>query len=140
MSSHEPLQAHRAVANSSDRAFGLAFAAVFAVIAIWPLARHAEAVRWWALALALALLALALFAQERLAPLNRLWSKVGLAMHAVVAPLIMGLLFFCAVTPMGLFLRMSGKDLLRLRRRGASSYWIAREPPGPAAGSMKNQF
>jgi hypothetical protein len=52
----------------------------------------------------------------------------------------MGLLFFGAVTPMGLIMRLAGKDVLRLKRGAEESYWILREPTGPAAKSMKNQF
>ncbi len=140
MSSHEPLQFHRSVASSSNRTFGLVFAAVFAIVAFWPALRHGEALRWWALGVAVIFLGLALFAQERLAPLNRLWFKLGLSLHSVVSPLIMGLLFFGAVTPMAYILRLMGKDLLRLRSHGELSYWIVRDPRGPAAGSMKNQF
>jgi hypothetical protein len=140
MSSHEPLQSHRAVVSSSNRTFGLVFGAVFAIVGVWPLLRHGEAPRLWALAPAAAFLALAVLAPERLALLNRLWFKLGLALHSVVSPLIMGLLFYGAVTPMALTLRLMGKDLLRLRRGGEASYWIEREPKGPAAGSLKNQF
>ncbi len=116
MSNHEPIQTHAKVSMGSNRGFGLVFAGVFAVLAVWPLIRHAEPVRWWALALASVFLGLALFAEQRLAPLNRLWFKLGLAMHAIVSPIIMGLLFFGAVTPIGLILRASGKDILRLRQ------------------------
>lgn len=124
----------------SNRAFGLVFAAVFAILAIWPLLRHGEAIRWQALLPAFVFLGLALFAEERLAPLNRVWFKLGLALHGVVSPLIMGALFFCVVTPMGMVLRAMGADLLRLRRSSEESYWIRREPPGPAAGSLNRQF
>lgn len=140
MSSHEPLQSHRNIASGSNRNFGLTFAAVFLILAIWPLLRHGESPRWWALAVSMAFLGLALYAEARLAPLNRLWFKLGLALHSVVAPLIMGLLFYAAVTPMALVMRALGKDILHLRRNDAESYWRERAPPGPAAGSMKNQF
>ena len=140
MSSHEPLQSHRAVLAGSNRNFGLVFAAVFAVLGVWPAMRYGHAPRWWALAAAAAFLAAAVFAADRLAPLNRLWFRIGMALHGVVSPLVMGLLYYGAVVPMGLLLRATGKDLLRLKRSEASSYWILREPRGPAAGSMKNQF
>lgn len=140
MSSHEPLQSHRAVVSSSNRTFGLVFGAALAIIGIWPMIRHGQPPRFWALGASAVFLGLAVFAQERLAPLNRLWFKLGLALHSVVSPLIMGLLFYGAVTPMGLIMRFTGKDLLRLRRNNEASYWIRREPAGPASGSMKNQF
>jgi hypothetical protein len=52
----------------------------------------------------------------------------------------MGLLFFGAVTPMGMLMRALGNDVLRLRLNHGGTYWIERDPPGPADGSMKNQF
>ena len=55
--------------------------------------------------------------------------------------LVIGAVFFLCVTPIGLILRLVGKDVLSLRRRAdLSSYWIARDPPGPAPGTMTNQF
>ena len=140
MSSREPLQSHRAIVSGSDRAFGLAFSAVFVAMGLWPWLRHGEPPRLWALGGALAFLALALLAPRRLAPLNRLWFRLGLALHAIVSPLVMGLLFYGAVTPMGLLMRALGKDILGLRRNDGPTYWRDRDPPGPAAGSMKNQF
>lgn len=70
--------------------------------------------------------------------LTRVW---GVALHHVIVPVAMGLLFFLAVTPVGLLLRAVGKDSARRRRDpAAASYWIVRDPPGPAPDSMKNQF
>ncbi len=139
MSFHEPFKGYRSISQGSNRHLGIAFGAFFALIALWPFLHHREP-RYWALLPALAFLGLAAFAPQRLAPLNRLWFKLGLAMHSVMSPFIMGLLFYCAVTPMGLLLRLFNKDLLRLKRSNEPSYWITREPRGPAAGSMRNQF
>jgi len=140
MSSHEPLHAHRAIAPGSDRAFGFVFAGVFLLTGLWPWVRHGGSMRLWALGLAAAFLAVSLYAPEPLAPLNRLWFRLGLALHAVVSPAIMGLLFYAAVTPTGLIMRALGKDILGLRRNDSPTYWRDRDPPGPATGSMKNQF
>jgi hypothetical protein len=140
MSSHEPLQSHRNVASGSNRTFGLSFAAVFFILAVWPWLRHGESPRLWAFVVSAVFLGLAIFAEALLAPLNRLWFKLGLALHSVVSPLIMGLLFYGAVTPMALALRALGKDILHLRRNDEKTYWCERAPTGPAAGSMKNQF
>jgi hypothetical protein len=53
----------------------------------------------------------------------------------------MGLMFFLVFTPMALLIRLRGKDLLRLRRDPeAPSYWIPRQPPGPAPDTLKQQF
>ncbi len=140
MSNHEPVQSYRTAAASSNRAFGFAFACVFLIFAVWPWLRHGQPPRLWALSASAAFLALALFAEEFLAPLNRLWFKFGLKLHSIVSPVIMGLLFFGAVTPMGVLMRALGNDILRLRPNHGGTYWIERDPPGPADGSMKNQF
>ena len=140
MSSHEDFRRESAVKPSSDRAFGLVFAAVFAVIALWPLL-HDGGPRWWALAAAGAFAGLALAAPKVLAPANRLWHRFGLLLGRLVNPLVMGLLFYLVVTPTGLILRGFGKDFLRLAREpDAASYWIERTPPGPAGSDMPRQF
>jgi hypothetical protein len=115
-------------------------AGAFAVLWVWPWIRHGHSLRWWAFGLALAFLILALAAPAWLAPLNRLWFKFGLVLQKVVSPIIMGLLFFGAVLPVGLIVRLRGKDPLRLKRSDEPTYWIAREPPGPAPNSMSKQF
>jgi predicted membrane metal-binding protein len=140
MAGHETLKSSRKVELGSNRNFGLVFAGVFAVLAVWPLIRHGEAVRWWALGLSAAFLGVALLAEHLLAPLNKLWFRFGLLLHSVVAPVVMGLLFYCAVTPVALVLRLMGKDLLRLNRSDEKSYWIERAPPGPPKNSMGQQF
>jgi hypothetical protein len=140
MAGHETLKSNRKVELGSNRTFGLVFAGGFAFLAIWPLIRHGEGVRWWELAVAAALLGVALRADHLLGPLNKLWFRFGLLLHSIVSPLVMGGLFFCAVTPVALMLKLTGKDLLRLRRNDAESYWIEREPPGPAKDSMGQQF
>ncbi len=124
----------------SERAFGLVFAAVFALIGLWPLLKGGS-VRFWALAIAALFLGLALLLPRLLAPANRAWHRLGLILHRIVTPVVMSLIFFATVTPMAVFMRLLGKDPLRLRREPeADSYWIPREPPGPEPESMKNQF
>ena len=124
----------------SERTFGVAFAVVFTVIGLFPLI-GGGAPRAWALTLAGVLLALALVKPALLAPLNRAWFQVALVLQRVVSLLAMGVLFYGVVTPTGLIMRGLGKDLLRLRYdRQASSYWLHRDPPGPPADSMEQQF
>jgi large-conductance mechanosensitive channel len=86
-------------------------------------------------------LALALAAPKTLAPLNRLWMKFGLLLHAVVNPVVMAFLFFSTVTPIALIMRALGQDPLRLKLDpAAKTYWIDRTPPGPAPDTMPRQF
>ncbi|WP_052589023.1 SxtJ family membrane protein [Magnetospirillum gryphiswaldense] len=128
------------VQMGSERSFGIVFAVVFALIGLWPLKAGGD-MRLWALGLAALFLVVAFVAPKLLKPLNLLWFKFGLLLHKIMTPLIMGLLFFLTVTPVGMLMRATGKDPMRLKRDpDAASYWIDRDPPGPKPASMKNQF
>ena len=128
------------VRQSPDRSFGIVFAVVFVIIALWPLADDGV-VHIWSMILAMLLLAIAIIRPALLAPLNRVWTAFGTVLHRITNPLIMGIIFLGAVTPTALIIRALGKDPLRRRfDRNAKSYWIDREPPGPEPASMKRQF
>ena len=129
-----------AVRPSSNRTFGFVFAAFFALVALLPLVRG-HAVRRWALPFSALFLLTALAAPKILTPLNRAWTALGTLLHAVINPLVLGVLFYLVFTPFGWVLRRMGKDFLRLRPApGDASYWIPRQPPGPPPESMSRQF
>ncbi len=137
---HERLDRTEDVKGSSNRSFGLTFAVVGLLVALWPLLDGA-APRWWLLGLAAALTAISMVVPRILRPLNKLWLRFGLLLHRIVSPIVLGIIFFGVITPLGLALRLRGKDPLRLRSEPtAASYWIERRPPGPAPKSMSRQF
>lgn len=141
MSAHESFDRAEQVEAGSNRAFGLVFAGFFAIVGLWPLVFRGDEPRWWALALALAFVAVALLRPAWLARPNHWWMRFGLLLNRVVSPLVMGLLFYAMFTPFGVVMRLMGKDPLHRRfEAGADSYWIRREPPGPPPDTMKNQF
>jgi len=123
----------------SEKGFGLVFAAVFLVVALWPLWRG-EDIRLWALAVAAAFAVVAFAAPFLLKWPNRLWFKFGLLLGKIVAPVVMSIIFLLTVIPTGFVLRLMGKDLLKTKRQPAdtASYWHAVDPA--ARSSMKNQF
>jgi hypothetical protein len=138
--SHERLSQQHAAVGSSDRAFGLVMAAAWSVYGAWPLV-GGRLPRWWAIALSAAFVIAAWLAPSVLAPLNQVWTKFGRLLHSVTTPIVMGALFYLAITPMGLLLRASGKDPLRLQREPDSkTYWIHRKPPGPLPSTLQRQF
>jgi saxitoxin biosynthesis operon SxtJ-like protein len=97
--------------------------------------------RGWAAVLGGGFLLAALVSPKVLAPLNRVWTALGLALHRITNPLILGVCFYLVFTPLGWFLRWLGKDFLRLKRSpSTASYWIPRDPPGPEPESIANQF
>ena len=137
---HERLADRREVKTSSDKSFGIVFAVVFSIVGLWPLISSNQP-RLWAIGVGTAFLATTFLFPRALSPFNRLWTAFGFALHKVTNPLVMGFLFFVVVTPIGLLMRMLGKRTLDLQfDEDRQSYWIERDPPGPAADSMKNQF
>ena len=137
---HESFARDEPVQSSSHRTFGLVFAVVFAVIGLLPWV-FGGPVRVWSIAVGAAFAAVAWLWPAALAPLNRVWTRFGLLLHRLVSPVVLGVMFFLVVTPTGLIMRALGKDPLRLRfDRGARSYWIVRQPPGPAPDSLNHQF
>lgn len=138
---HEHTQKHIVeLKGSSDRVFGLVFSTVFALIALYPFI-GGGAIRILPLAVGSVFFALALYAPTVLAPANRLWMRFGELLHLLVSPVALGIVFYATVLPTGLLLRLFGKDPLRLRfDPNTESYWIERDPPGPAPESLNNQF
>ena len=125
------------VKMGSERNFGLVFAAVFALIGLWPLV-GGSGPRWIVLAIAVVFAALAMFVPSVLKTPNRLWYRFGMLLGAIIAPIVMGLVFVIAFLPIGLILRASGKDLLAMKLQpDADSYWIVRET---APKTMKLQY
>ena len=137
---HERLVSEDVSRGSSDRAFGLAFVAVFAIVGLWPLTGGGP-VRIWALGVAAAFLLAAAARPKLLSPLNRLWTRLGLFLHHMANFVVLALIFYLVITPIGFARRMLGRDPLKLRfEPAARSYWIERQPPGPAPDSIKQQF
>jgi predicted membrane metal-binding protein len=125
----------------TEKSFGLVFTAVFAIIGAWPVIFGGGKPFYWAFSVATLFLAASFVAPRLLRPLNLIWFKLGLALHHVANPVLMALIYFGAFVPMGLVIRLARKDFLRLKRRtDQDSYWILREPPGPAPKSMSKQY
>ena len=120
----------------SNRNFGIVFFIVFLLIALYPLTYGGE-IRIWLSIISLIFLVLGLLNSKILAPLNKLWFKFGIFLGKIISPLIMGIIFFLVVTPIGLLMRLFGKDLLNLKYNNNKSYWVKKDGP---KSKMKNQF
>ena len=122
---------------SSNRSFGIVFFIVFLLIAIYPLINQGE-VRIWSLIISSLFLLLGLLNSKILTPLNKLWFRFGLFLGKIISPIIMGVIFFLVVTPIGLIMRLFRKDILNLKLNNKkNSYWIEKVDP---KSKMKNQF
>ena len=121
---------------SSNRSFGIVFFIVFLLIALYPLLKDND-LRIWSLVISFIFLILGLINSKILTPLNRLWFKFGLLLGRFISPLIMGIIFFVVVTPIGIIMRLLKKDLLNLKYNRKETYWIDKSGP---KSKMKNQF
>ena len=121
---------------SSNRSFGIVFFIVFILIALYPLINGQE-IRFWALIISAVFLILGLLKSKLLTPLNKLWFRFGIFLGKIISPIIMGFIFFLVVTPIGLIMRLLGKDVLNLKYNKERSYWIEKDGP---KSKMKNQF
>ena len=121
---------------SSNRSFGIVFFIVFLIITLYPLTYGGE-IRLWSLIISLIFLTLGLLNSKILSPLNKIWFKFGIFLGKIVSPLIMGIIFFLVVTPIGLIMRLLGKDVLNLKYDKNKSYWIEKNCP---KSKMKNKF
>ena len=122
---------------SSNRSFGIVFFVVFLLIALYPLI-NGENIRIWSAVISLIFLVLGLLNSKFLTPLNKLWFKFGIFLGKIISPVVLGIIFFLVVTPIGLLMRLLGKDLLNLKfEKKSQSYWIEKSD---LKSKMKNQF
>ena len=123
--------------KSSEKSFGILFGIVFLLISLWPLF-SSNNLRLWALIISLIFFIITFLKPEILKPLNSIWVKFGEILGKVVAPIVMGIVFFVVLTPISLIVRAFGKDLLGLKITDKkNSYWIRRKKD---VGTMDKQF
>ena len=120
----------------SNRNFGIVFFIVFLIIALWPILKQNE-IRIWSLILSFIFFVLGLINSKLLTPLNKLWFKFGILLGNIIAPIVMGIVFFLVVTPTGLIMRFFRKDILKLKKNSSDTYWINKDN---VKSSMRNQF
>ena len=120
----------------SNRSFGVVFFVVFLLIALYPLINNGE-IRIWSLITSIIFLILGLLNSKLLNPLNKFWFKFGIVLGKIISPLVMGIIFFLVVTPIGIIMRLLKKDLLNLKYNKKETYWIDKSGP---KSKMKNQF
>jgi len=120
----------------SNRSFGIVFFIVFLTIGLWPILNENE-IRIWSVIISLIFLILGLVNSKILTPLNKVWFRFGILLGNFIAPIVMGAVFFLAVTPTGILMKLFGKDLINLKKNNKKTYWIEKKE---IKSSMKNQF
>jgi hypothetical protein len=120
----------------SNRSFGIVFFVVFLLIGSYPLLKGGD-LKIIPILIAIIFLILGVINSKLLTPLNKFWFKFGLLLGQVISPIVMGVIFFLVVTPIGYLMRFFGKDVLRLKKTNDNSYWIKKSN---LKSKMKNQF
>ena len=102
--------------KSSNRSFGVLFSIVFLLIAFWPVLKtnNINDLKVWGLVISAIFLTLGILKSKILTPLNILWMKLGIFLGKIVSPVVLAILFFLVVTPIGLLLKIFKKDILNL--------------------------
>ena len=108
----------------SNKSFGLVFFFIFMLIGLWPLKNGGDLKMYFVL-ISVIFLILGLINSKLLTPLNKLWFKFGILIGSIMAPIVMGIVFFLVVTPTGLIMKMFGKKMLdNTFLKNQKSYWI----------------
>ena len=121
------------------RQFGLLVGGIFGVIGLWPMVWRHQPMRSWALVLAVALIVPGLVAPRILAPVHRAWMKLGEGLAWVNTRIILGLVFYIVVTPLGLLMRLVSHDPMRRQLERNGETYRMRCKPRPAT-HMLRQF
>ncbi len=122
--------------KESNKGFGMLFFAVFAIISIWPLLKGGD-LRLWSLLIGFIFLILGLLNSKFLTPAKRIWIKFGELLGKIISPIVLSIIFFLLITPIGILMKILRKDLLNLRFTKEKTYWTKRSKD---LGTMNNQF
>jgi hypothetical protein len=123
------------IKKKNNITFGMLFFIFFLIVGFYPLISSGT-IRIWSITLSLLFLIITIIKPNLFTSLNKLWVKFGILLGKIISPIVMGLVFFFVVTPIGIFVKILKKDVMGLKR-GASSYWITRKDK---LQSMKKQF
>ena len=115
--------------------FGILFFILFLIIGLYPL-KSGGLIRIWSVVLSLIFLIITIIRPNLFTFINKSWIQFGILLGKIISPIVMGLVFFFVVTPIGILVRIFKKDVMGLKR-GANTYWINREDK---LQSMKKQF
>ena len=122
--------------QNKNKSFGILLFFFFIIISLWPLFSKNE-IRIWSLVTALIFLMLAILNPKLLSPFTKLWIKLGELIDKFISPIIIGIIYFLVLTPIGLLMKMFKKDLLNLKFSKNQTYWIRRKTK---LNSMDKQY
>ena len=129
-----------AIQLPTDQKFGGFVACIFGLLAAYGFWTGESFLGFSAGLLAALLIAISVVAPRTLRPLTRLWMQLGQRLGRLINPIVLGAIFFLIFTPIGLIMRLVGRDELKLKRRATKTHWQAITPGEQSEASFKNQF
>ncbi len=123
----------------SNKSFGITVGGIFSFLSLLPLLKH-NAPNLWMLGLGLALFLSGVTVPSLLTPFNKAWMGLGMILHHVMSPLVLGLLFFVVVAPFSIVMRVFGFKKIGSRNSSAKSNWVMRQGVVDWKKSIRRQF
>ena len=124
----------------SNRSFGFFFSALFTTSSIYCWVNTFIPAFLFFTTFTLVTFLVTVISPRHLLLFNKLWMEIGLLIGKVVSPIVLGAVFFLLITPVGIAMRLAGRDELQLKLHGKDTCWKNRAPAGPEPASFKNQF
>jgi hypothetical protein len=122
----------------SNKKFGYFFSMIFTFSFIYSLFYSSQKFALFFFLLALIFIFLTIFTPSLLGPLNRIWFFLGLLLAKIFNPVILAIIFYFLITPVALVAHFFGRDILFIKKRIVTSYWVDRDSMD--SDSFKNQF
>ena len=112
----------------SNKKFGYTFSFIFTTTFIILLLNNRHFFAFISLILAVVMFAITSICDKSLSLANKLWMQFGLLLSTITSPVICGLIFIIIFTPLGILMRLAGRDELKLAAKVLPSYWIVKDP------------
>lgn len=127
----DPAMPERKVAVSTDattlRKFGRMFFIVFCILAVAAWRKGSVPVAGVMVGLGVLSALVGQVAPTALAAPYRGWMAFAGVLHAISSRVLLAVIFFGLVTPLGVLMRLTGRDRLHLGKQKRDSYWEPRE-------------
>ena len=124
----------------ANHKFGFFFSFIFFVLSFYVFFKINILIAYFLIIISISFFIFAKFYPDKLLPLNRLWMKLGFVLGIIVTPIVMSIIYFSLFVPIGLILRIIGRDELRIKNVKKKSFWRKRSGQNNFKMSFKNQF
>jgi hypothetical protein len=126
--------------RAQERKSALTVGIVLLGLAAWSVYRGRETAIWIFGSMGVALIAAGLFIPVAARAFHVVWMRLAHALGWVNSRILLALIFYLVMTPVGLVQRLAGRDALCRRGPGSASYWIPRSAPKQSKEQFERLF